>query len=83
MGRGLQELMIMLMITFKGAISSLRCELSATHTLKWSGHKRVQITCNTSGAHHVQFVGCLMVQGDSSAVKFDRIQIAIILALIY
>ena len=37
-------------------ISLLRCELSPTRTLKWPGRNRVQITCNTSSAHHVQHV---------------------------
>ena len=35
---------------------SLRRELSPTRTLKWPGHNRVQITCNTSSAYHVQHV---------------------------
>ena len=39
------------------AISSLHCELSATHTLKWPRHSRVQITCNTLVTHHVQHIG--------------------------
>ena len=37
-------------------ISSLRGELSPTRTLKWPGRNRVKITCNTSGAYHVQHV---------------------------
>ena len=37
-------------------ISSLRCKLSPPRTLKWSGRNRVQITCNTSSAYHVQHV---------------------------
>ena len=37
-------------------ISSLRRELSPTHTSKWPGRNRVQITCNTSSAYHVQNV---------------------------
>ena len=36
-------------------ISSLRCAQSSARTL-WPGHNRVQITCNTSSAHHVQHV---------------------------
>ena len=35
-------------------ISSLRREPSPTRTLKWPGRNRVQITCNTSSACHVQ-----------------------------
>ena len=37
-------------------ISSLRHEQSPTRTLKWPGRNRVQITCNTSSAYHVQHV---------------------------
>ena len=37
-------------------ISSLRCESSPTRTFKWHGCNRVQITCNTSSAYHVQHV---------------------------
>ena len=35
-------------------ICSLRSEPSPTRTLKWPGRNRVQITCNTSSAYHVQ-----------------------------
>ena len=37
-------------------ISSLRCQPSPTHKFKWPGRSRVQITCNTSNAYHVQHV---------------------------
>ena len=37
-------------------ISSLRLEPSPTRTLKWPGRNRMQITYNTSSAHHVQHV---------------------------
>ena len=37
-------------------ISSLRHELSPTRTLKWPERNRVQITCNTPNAYHVQHV---------------------------
>ena len=37
-------------------ISSLNRELSPIRTLKWPGRDRVQITCNTSSAYHVQHV---------------------------
>ena len=53
------------------------------HSLKWPERNRVQITCNTSGAHHVQHVVCHVVQRDSSAIKFDRVEIAFILAIFY
>ena len=35
---------------------SLRRERSPTRTLKWPGRNRVQITCNTLNAYHVQHV---------------------------
>ena len=47
-------------IAFKGTnrdfstISSLHRKPSPTRTLKWPGRNRVQITCNTSSAYHVQ-----------------------------
>ena len=37
-------------------ISSQRRELSPTRTLEWPRRNRLQITCNTSSAHHVQHV---------------------------
>ena len=56
-------MIIIIIIAFKGAIrdffftvSSLRREPSPTRTLKWPGHNREQITCNTSSAYHVQHV---------------------------
>ena len=41
---------------------------------------RVQITCKTSGAHHVQQVVCRVVRSDGTAIKLDRVEIAFILA---
>ena len=76
-------------MAFKGAvrdfftISSLRRDLSLTRTLKWPRRNRVKITRNTSRAYHVQHVVCHVVRRDSSAIKFDRIEIAFILALLY
>ena len=64
-------------------MSSLRCELSPTRTLKWPRHNCVIITCNTLSAYHVQHVVCHLVQRDSSAIKFDRVEIVFILALLY
>ena len=56
--------------------SSLRHELSLTCTLKWPGRNRVQITCNTSSAYHVHPAVYHLVRRDSSAIKFDRVEIA-------
>ena len=64
-------------------ISSLSRELSPTRTLKWPGRSRVQITCNTSGASHVQRVVCHVVRRDSSTIKFDRVDITFILVEFY
>ena len=64
-------------------MSSLRRELSPARTLKWPGHNRVQITCNTSSAYHAQPAVCHLVRRDSSAIKFDRVEIAFILSLLY
>ena len=54
-------IVITIIIALKGAIrnflvSSLRREPSPTRTLKWPVRDRVQITCNTSSAYHVQHV---------------------------
>ena len=70
-------------LRFFFTISSLRHELSTTHMLKWPGHSHMQITCNTLNAYHVQHVMCHVVRRDSTAIKFDRLEIAIIFALFY
>ena len=57
-------------------MSSLRRELSSTHTLKKPGWSDVQITCTTSGSYHAQHVVCYVELKDSSAIKFDRVRIA-------
>ena len=44
----------------------------------------MQITCNTSSVYHAQcHVMCHVVRRDSSAIKFDRIEIAFVVALFY
>ena len=65
------------------AITSLRRELSPTRTVKRPGRNRVQITCNTPSAYHMQPAVCHVVRRDSSASKFDRAEIAFMLALFY
>ena len=62
--------------------SSLCRKVPPTYTLKWPRRNRVQITCNTSSANHVQHVMCHLVRRDSSATKFDRVEIAFILVLL-
>ena len=39
--------------------------------------------CNTLSAYHMQRVVYHLVRRDSSAIKFDRVEIASILALLY
>ena len=43
----------------------------------------MQITCNTSSAYHVQHVVYHVLRRDSSAIKFDRVEIAFILAMFH
>ena len=55
-------------------VSSLSHQLSSTSTLLWPAPSHVQITCSALGAtfcHHV-------VQRDSSAISFHRVEIAYI-----
>ena len=43
----------------------------------------MQIPCSTQSAYHVQHVVCHVVRRDSSAIKFDGVEIVSILALFY
>ena len=80
---------IIIIIAFKGAvrdfftISSLCNKLPPARTLKWPRHNCVKITCNTSSTYQVQRVVCHLAQRDSSAIKFDRVEITFILMLLY
>ena len=49
--------------------------------LSWTGRSRVQIRCS-SATWHVQHVTRYMLRRDSSAVKFDRAEIAFMLSLL-
>ena len=40
--------------------SSLHCKMPPPYMLKWKGCSRVQITCTTSDAYHVQHAACPM-----------------------
>ena len=60
---------------------SLRFQLSPTLVLKWSGHSCVRFICSTSNTYHVQHVVYHAVQRDSPANKFERVELAFILAL--
>ena len=55
--------------------SSLHCELSPTHTLQRHGRIHVQIMCNTSSAHHVQYVvlRTMLYKGAAQLLNFDRV----------
>ena len=50
-------------------ISSQRCELSPSRTLKWPGRNRVQITCGTSNAYKVQ-VSCYVPLGTKGQLSY-------------
>ena len=50
-------------------ISSQRRNLSPTRTLKWPGRNRVQITCNTLSAYHVQ-VSCYVPLGTKGQLSY-------------
>ena len=75
-----------IIIALKGAnqdfFNPLTAQRTPTRTLKWPRHNRVQITCNTSSAYHVQHVVCHVIQRDSSAIKFDKVDI-VFLAVFY
>ena len=59
------------------AISSLRCEPSPTHTLKWPGCSRVQITCHISSTYHVQHVVLLVTwyKGTAQLLSFSEVKL--------
>ena len=82
-------MVVIMIMTLKGVIqdfftiSSLRCHLSPAHTLQWPGRSCERIMCNISGAYDVQYVVCHVVRRGSSAIQFDRVEVAFILALFY
>ena len=43
----------------------------------------MQIMCNASSAYQEQHVMCHMVRKDTSAIKFDRVELIFTLALFY
>ena len=76
--------MIIPMIALKGAIRDLFYNLLIKMIIPMIALKganrdfslltvRVQITCNTSGAHHEQHVVCHVVRRGSSAIKFNEV----------
>ena len=71
-----------------GAMSPTRilkwpgCNVSSTYSqVAWL--QSLRITYSRSSAYHVQYVMCHLMRRDSSAIKFDRVEIAFILALFY
>ena len=56
-------------------ISSPRREPSPTRTFKWPGRNRVQITCNTSSACHVQHVVLRATWYEGTAQVFSLIEL--------
>ena len=62
-------------------IFSLHHELSPTSILTWQRRSCVQITCNTSGAYHVQHV-CHVLRTENSAIDFERAVVAFIFKFI-
>ena len=77
-------MIMIIMISLKSQFESFTISLlSPTRTLNFPLRIRVQITCNTLCAHHVEYVVCYMLRRDSSAIGFDRVEIAFILALFY
>ena len=80
--------MIIIIIALKGAIGDFCNLLTAPRTVsstyaQVARANHMQITCNTSSAYHVQSAVCHLEQRDSSAVKFDRIEIEFILAFFW
>ena len=57
-------------------LQSPHCAMNHLQHIHSSG--KGAITCNTSSANHVQHVMCHFVWRDSSAVKFDRADIALV-----
>ena len=82
-------IIIIIMTAFKGAVRDfvqsppLRRELSPTRTLKWPRRNPVQIMCNTSSVYQMQLAVYHLVRRDSSAVKFNRVEMAFISVLFY
>ena len=66
-------------------ISSLHCEMSPTCTLKWPRHNRVQITCNTSSACHMQhaMLCATLYAGTAQLLSLTEFKIAFVWALFY
>ena len=64
-------------------ISSLLRQLSPSHTLKWPGRNRVQITWNTSTAYHMQYDARRVERRGTSAIKLDGADITFISTLFH
>ena len=75
-------IIIMIIIIIIAAKGTIRDILQSPHCAancfkhirsKCPGPNRVQTTCNTSSACHMQHVVCHVVPRDSSAIEFDRV----------
>ena len=69
------------MIALKGAIREFYNPLTALQTVSNTyAQGPGEIMCNTSSTYHVQHAVCHLVRRDSSAIKFDRVEITFTLA---
>ena len=78
-------MLIVIIIAFKGATRDffynlLTAPRSVSNTYAQVAREHL---CSASGDCHVQHVMCHLVRRDSSAIKFDRVEIAFILPLSY
>ena len=71
---------MIIIIALKGAVrdclQSPHCTANCFQHVRSSGPSA--ITCSTQSAYHVQHVVCHVVRRDSSAITFDRVEIAFI-----
>ena len=58
-------------------------ELPPARMHTWTRRNHVQITCNPSGAYHVQHAVCRVVRTHSSAIHVDRVEIAFMFRLYF
>ena len=66
------NLIIMMMITLEGAIRDLFYNLlTVSNTYALAARA---ITCNTSGAHHVQHVVCHVLQGTAQLLRLTELK---------
>ena len=82
-------IIIIIIIAMRGAmrdfLQSPHCAANCLQHVRSSGLGAIvcKARANTSSAYHVQPAACHLVRRDSSAIKFDRVEIAFILPLFY